>query len=83
MLEESKKMVVDADTRLGKTVADLRDLVVSPLFTRTPLDAFPMVSRYIPRSSQRGTLRSQKMSSYWLPRKLWKRLAFEVVVVTP
>ncbi|EIM92695.1 tubulin binding cofactor A [Stereum hirsutum FP-91666 SS1] len=28
MLEESKKMVVDADTRLGKTVADLRDLVV-------------------------------------------------------
>lgn len=29
MLEESKKMVVDADNRLGKVVGDLRDLVVS------------------------------------------------------
>lgn len=55
MLEESKKMVVDADTRLGKTVADLRDLVVSPLSASIPLVVFPIYNGIFPGSCEKGS----------------------------
>jgi tubulin-specific chaperone A len=35
MMEESNKMIKDSNERLGKAVADLRDLVVSSLYSST------------------------------------------------
>lgn len=40
MVEESKKMIVDTQERLGRAVTDLRDLYVRPLISyQIPLES--------------------------------------------